>query len=488
MTAPLVLRPVVPVLYDIVDGNLALAKLGQRRYQLVLCLVALATLPEPQRPFRIERGFACQCAIAGDDLVQIFTGNEPVRDSLLGDLNSGSRTMQHFVSNSNALTLRFFGQDTRHSDWSAIVESTPGIATAEVGKGKTTFLKDEVCQSQHHTYSDPLNISPELASSQELNEAIRKAGNYYFTKTYPANDGKSCDSIVSFSLSVSLPAISDTTVVTTDQKGISWHDSLYKESGVYTKTSTLPNGCDKLDILTIKVLNVACSNGEICAGDSVPLSVTASLSKGSSQGDDIPRRATIGDILCTDGSLLPADSFLNSEKTPKGVVFHVDSSGIHGLAIALTETNGILAPDILFNLLYTIIYSPDVLLIFEGMENTRNLLLNIEELHLSVNPSETDALNYCYYYNHLTKTADQQPHGWHLPSAGEMNLLFGNYPEVDKSLTKISRHDSSCKRMTSLRYWTSSLYSKEEGYIFYRGKLEFSQNQNIHAIRPAINF
>ena len=78
MTAPLVLGPVVPVLHDVVDGYLSLTELSQRREQLVLCLVALTTLPEAQRPLRVERGLARQRAIARDDLVEVLACNEVV--------------------------------------------------------------------------------------------------------------------------------------------------------------------------------------------------------------------------------------------------------------------------------------------------------------------------------------------------------------------------------------------------------------------------
>ena len=64
MAAPLILGPVIPVLYDIVDGDMALTELTQCLLYLSGSLITLTTLPEAQHPLRIERGLTRQCAIA----------------------------------------------------------------------------------------------------------------------------------------------------------------------------------------------------------------------------------------------------------------------------------------------------------------------------------------------------------------------------------------------------------------------------------------
>ena len=64
MGAPLVLSPVVPVLNNVVDGDVTLAELRQVFQNLVLSLVALTALPETQHPLRIDWCLARQGAIA----------------------------------------------------------------------------------------------------------------------------------------------------------------------------------------------------------------------------------------------------------------------------------------------------------------------------------------------------------------------------------------------------------------------------------------
>ena len=78
MAAPLVLRPVVPVLYDIINRNMTLAELSQCFLYLTRSLVALTTLPEAQHPFRIEGCLTCQCTITRNHLVEVLTGNKVV--------------------------------------------------------------------------------------------------------------------------------------------------------------------------------------------------------------------------------------------------------------------------------------------------------------------------------------------------------------------------------------------------------------------------
>ena len=43
----------------------------------------------------------------------------------------------------------------------------------------------------------------------------------------------------------------------------------------------------------------------------------------------------IGDILCTDGSIVTREAFPSSGRTAEGIVFYVDDNDLHGWAVAL---------------------------------------------------------------------------------------------------------------------------------------------------------
>lgn len=420
--------------------------------------------------------------------LQIFTGEELNPDSLLGEINCGSQPLCHFVSDGNTLTLHFFGTDTRSTDWSAIVESAPGIAIADVKMGKVQFLEDEVCQSSRNLYEDRHHITPALVSAAEANLAIRKAGNYYYQQTYPNGSSNNCDSAVYFTLTVSPPPITETVATITQQDGFLWHDSLYREGGRHVFLSTSPDGCDKLEILTLKVLDVSCSNGEICIGDTIPLSISAALTKASSQNNLTSRNAKVGDILCDDGSILSVDSFFLSGKAPKGVVFYVDRTGIHGRALALSEVRGIMSPNPLFNVLVELFNYETSVRDLDGWQNTCNLLMTNQELHPANNVSDLDALSYCYYYNHVTQTADLLPHGWYLPASGEMFLLFSNMMEVNQSLSKMNHFNNIYQKMNSHDYWSSTISASDLCISFSKGNVKNDHPYAIKGIRPVIRF
>ena len=78
MASPLVLGPVVPVLHDIIDRNMALAELSEGALDFILSLIALTTLPEAQHPLGIKRRLTRECTIARDNLIEILTSDEVV--------------------------------------------------------------------------------------------------------------------------------------------------------------------------------------------------------------------------------------------------------------------------------------------------------------------------------------------------------------------------------------------------------------------------
>lgn len=75
------------------------------------------------------------------------------------------------------------------------------------------------------------------------------------------------------------------------------------------------------DTVSIKIISSA---ERICKNEQVTLAVQKTIA--------------IGDILCTDGSTINPNEYLQSSKTAKGIVFWVDDTDQHGWAIHLHET------------------------------------------------------------------------------------------------------------------------------------------------------
>lgn len=374
--------------------------------------------------------------------------------------------------------------------WSGAGETAPGIAIADVWDGGNIIYRDEVCQSQTLGYDDPYGVIPGVVDAETIGRAMRKAGNYYFSKTFSSADGYGCDSTVVFHLTVSPPPMTELAATVTRQAGFFWHDSLYTESGRYAVLSAASGGCDRLDVLNLTVLDVANTEGEICGGDSVTLRVAASLS-GATYGDEaIPRRARPGDVLCTDGSLLPADSFPGSGKTPMGVVFQVDETGIHGRAVSLFETSRIFSysstPFFIMSQSYE--DAPSALSDDDGEANTLHMKA-VNDAYAGVDfATDSTAASYCYYFNPNTLTTDRTHHGWYLPSFGELTVLQSNVWEVNRTLNRLCQLNSAYKTFSSDNYWSSTYRDANYAWVYTStswGLYRFSQNNGV---RPVTKF
>lgn len=97
----------------------------------------------------------------------------------------------------------------------------------------------------------------------------------------------------------------------------------------YHKTAA---GCDSILLLALTVLpspeiKIIRSDSVICEGDEVQLYVQ---STGQAPEEETGSFVTVGDIYCSDGSIIRPADFASSGKIAEGVVFWVDPSGQHG--------------------------------------------------------------------------------------------------------------------------------------------------------------
>ena len=421
--------------------------------------------------------------------LMIFTGSEINPDSILYDLTGSSLNPGTVIADGNALTLFFQSALPAAAGWEAIVESTPGIAIADAKRKRATAFRDEVCQSQTNTYDDPYGLVPTVASADELNRAMRQAGSYYFHKTLPNSTFDGCDSVIYFELVVLPPVQRDTTafVFASPEEGFSWRDSLYKQSGEHVLWYSLPNGCDSLEVLRLAFLDVDIQNYEICEGDSAALTISVTQPE---QNVTSIRRVRAGDVVCTDGTILHPDTFLASGKTAKGVVFHTDLSGIHGLMVALKESYQTMS-GLSFNDLYANIYEEESDAIFDmdGQRNTLRLLNIAESSDVNNSALKVPAVSYCHYYNHFTRTKDVVPHGWYLPSFGELNLLISQFFEVNTTLRKLKNQDGMTELIQYNQYWSSTIKQHNEVWVMFHNFDMFSERSNkTSKTRPISTF
>jgi hypothetical protein len=423
--------------------------------------------------------------------LMIFTGEELNQDSLLYDLQAGSWNPGMLTSDGGVLTLYFVGGKVAGDGRSAVVECVPGMAVADVWPKQETILHDEVCQSQTRSYDDPYGVIPDIATAEELNEALRKAGQYYFSHTYPGAGAHGCDSTVSFELSVTSPPYHDTTVVLTSFNGGSflWHDSLYTQSGYFSILHTRPDGCDSLNILHLSILETELSSENICKGDSTYLLIDVFGPDIESNPLSASLLAPVGNVLCTDGSLLSPEDFTQSGKTAKGVVFYMESSGTHGLAVALSEERLPMAVAMRSLLLRKITSRMEAMGDMDGLANTLRAKNAVDAVANATFDFHAPAASYCYYYDHNTFREGNMPIGWHIPSMGELNMLYANRLKINETLRMLSEMDSRVIPMSSPGYWSSTAY---DGGSFWmvnsNGGITISSINNTFGARPVIVF
>ena len=380
----------------------------------------------------------------------VITGSELSVDSVLYDLTAGSPNPGVITTDGNTLTLYFVPGMKPAAGWNAVVEHSPGMSIADVWKLNEVTLYDEVCQSQTNTYDDPYHVVPDVVPDLSiLNKNLRKAGVYTYTNTLTGADSHGCDSPVTFILTVNPPVHHDTTVVTTNliieqTGGYVWPTDgrVYTTTGRYSKRTALPGGCDSLDILDFIVLQVDTINDEICREDTGRIGVTVTVPDISFHDELIPPAIAIGDVLCDDGSILKIDSFLISGKLAKGVVFYVDSTERHGLAVALVDAStscewGERNAHALS--LTQTKYWYEAYIDMNGYGNTLEIKRRAELSSVNNHSFEKNspAAYFCYYYDHHTRSTGTEHLGWYMPALGELNLLHANMVPVNNVIVQL---------------------------------------------------
>lgn len=180
----------------------------------------------------------------------------------------------------------------------------------------------------------------------------------------------------------------------------------------------------------------------------------------------------IGDILCTDGSIVSYEAFPNSGKTAKGIVFYVDETDLHGWAVHLSYQGSMLwSPDF-----HDIPELPnfrtfrEAINDFNGYENTRII---------------RNAGNASTYPAAWAVDFEQ---GWYLPAAGQIRFLYGYIPEVNRSLELVG--GQTINLSSNWWIWASTECNAEDAWdINYQGSEGHSKKPDHYFyVRSVTNF
>ena len=155
----------------------------------------------------------------------------------------------------------------------------------------------------------------------------------------------------------------------------------------------------------------------------------------------------IGDILCTDGSIVSSEAFAASGRTAEGVVFYVDATDSHGWVVSLDDQSSSIKWSSTNN------YGYDL----TNLDNYANARFALHDL----NGQENTGIirSHGSSSDFPAAWAVDYDNGWYLPSAGQLRYLYSCAPEINTSLQVAGGaplpYHGSC-------YWWSS--TEHSGY------------------------
>lgn len=147
---------------------------------------------------------------------------------------------------------------------------------------------------------------------------------------------------------------------------------------------------------------------------------------------------SIGDILCTDETIVSRQEYPNSGKTALGIVFFIDVSDSHGWAVALK------------NQASSIQWSSESYYGYDlpSLPNYENARVAMHDLNGKDN---TEIIRNEGFSNAFPAAwAVDFDNGWYLPSAGQLRYLFSYCPEINASLQVVGG--------TTIPYWEHNYF------------------------------
>lgn len=253
-----------------------------------------------------------------------------------------------------------------------------------------------------------------------------------------------------------------------------WNGQTYTQSGDYTFTYPMSSGCDSVVILHLTVdhtpqATISVSVDTICEGNDVTLQASA---VSGTPVYYVPTVA-VGDILCTDNSIVKPADWPVAGKTAMGIVFHVDNTGEHGWAVHLHDQFGAQwTPnnqqiDILTLTNYT--NNRDAIMDLDGYSNT-------QKIRAAGNASMYPAAYAVDFVN-----------GWYIPAAGQLRLLYGEFVTLNASLQIVDGIQFPMDHQNY--YWSSTEYGQNSvWYLADLGSMSYVPKYYNNIIRSVRNF
>lgn len=242
---------------------------------------------------------------------------------------------------------------------------------------------------------------------------------------------------------------------------------------VFNNRHTTTQGCDSVQILQLLVagtpnLTSIVLPSEICIGG-----MSNVFALGENAAIIVPSPSvSVGDILCTDNSIVKPSAWPVPGKTAKGIVFYVDNTDEHGWAVHLQDqANSIAWGGWTIDIPSLPNYTNDRVAItdIDGFTNTQRIR--------AAGNASTYPAAYAVDFNN----------GWYLPSMGQLSLLYSEIVAVNASLQLVG--GTLFYMNSAWVYWSSTEFNPYNVYgIYCNGDLFRVGKTENHSVRSICDF
>lgn len=398
--------------------------------------------------YRFNQNKSVNCRVRA---VRSFSyGDEPVPVTYLW--NTGDTTPDITVTLDQTITY-------------SVTVTTPGGCadtvehTIVVNNAEPQTFYDEVCQGEPY-YGYGFDVT--MAETSEPGSLVR-------TRT---EEQYGCTVTHTLELTVMPAPHTDIEMFACDE--YQWNDQTYTSSGDYTVSYPKQVGCDSVVKLHLTIsytpdANVMSNRDSICWGDEV--SLQAEIENMSAFLVTQPLSlVTVGDILCTDNSIVKASDWPMEGKIARGVVFYVDDTGEHGWAVHLRNQSSSIrwtaeGNNVDISELDNFSDSRAAITDFEGYMNT-----------LKIRAAGNSTMYPAAWLVDLDN-------GWYLPAAGQLRLLYAMLPTVNASLMEVGGG-----QIVWNRYWSSTEYANSSPWNVLQAGGVGHHNGYLSGVRSVCNF
>ncbi|MBO4615677.1 MAG: hypothetical protein J5709_11240 [Bacteroidales bacterium] len=188
----------------------------------------------------------------------------------------------------------------------------------------------------------------------------------------------------------------------------------------------------------------------------------------------------VGDILCTDNTVISHDAFASSGRTALGIVFFVDNTQQHGWALALNDASATTMP-----------WGDNTVMCYlDSYSNYTQLTMNdtIGSIRCDsiARKAQHDGMTLSAY-SIAVNTAIQYGEGWYLPAIGQLAIMYANMPEINAALDVVQ----GSSKMNGQRYWSCTEENTgvtSAWLLLFNGASTYSPKGDYASVRAIRNF